>query len=412
LRGAQKWKNMTLPTSFVHRGRALWRVLWNDGRGWVLFTVSLGWALTIGTRIVYPALLPEIRLEFEFGYATAGILIGLVWAAYGALQFPGGLLADTTSHRIALVVGTMVTVIGLCILVFSPVFGVFVLATAVMGAGTGLYGPSRVAVLSNIYSEHDSTAIGVSQAAGNVGNAIFPVIAGGVSVYLGWRAGLGYLAPLLVVVAIGLWVTVPDASDSRPSQSVTTLVKEARRALMSHPVYSGTGLLLLLMFVYQSLTGFLPTYLVDEAGLSTAGAATLYSVFFAAAVLTQLAAGALADRFGIRPTIAFFAAASIPGFVLLLATESFVLTVIGVLCLSFLLGCFPPAHAYTVGVVPPAVQGTGYGAIRTIYIGCGAAGPVLTGLVIDYGSFSWAMTSLGLVVLGIVSLGRVLPVHQ
>lgn len=400
-------------TTLVRRGQALWRVLCDDGRGWVLFTVSLGWALTIGTRIVYPALLPEIRLEFEFGYATAGVLIGLVWVAYGTLQFPGGLLADTTSHRIALVVGTVVTVIGLSILVFSPVFAVFVLATAVMGAGTGLYGPSRVAVLSNIYSEHDSTAIGVSQAAGNVGNTVFPVIAGGVSIYLGWRAGLGYLAPLLVVVAIGLWLTVPATPDNtRSSQSVTDLLGETRRALGSGPVYAGTGLLLILMFVYQSLTGFLPTYLVDETSVSTAEVTTLYGGFFAAAVLTQLAAGALADRVGARHVIAIFAAASIPGFVLLLTAESFVLTATAVVSLSFLLGCFPPAHAYTVGVVPPAVQGTGYGAIRTIYIAGGAAGPVLTGLVIDYGSFSWAIAALGLVVLGLVALGRGLPVHQ
>lgn len=404
---------MTLTTALIHRGRALWRVLWNDGHGWVLLTVSLGWALTIGTRIVYPALLPEMRLEFEFGYTTAGILVGLVWAAYGALQFPGGLLADTTSHRTALIVGTGVTAVGLCAIIFSPVFGLFVFATAIMGAGTGLYGPSRVAILSNVYSKHESTAIGVSQAAGNVGNAVFPVLAGGVSIYLGWRAGLGYLAPLLVVVAISLWLTVPVESDSRESsQSVVALVREARRALMSQPVYAGTGLLLLLMFVYQSLTGFLPTYLVDETGVSTAGAATLYSIFFAAAVLMQFGAGALADRFGIQHVIAVFAAASIPGFVLLLTAESLVPTVIAVVCLSCLLGCFPPAHAYTVGVVPPAVQGTGYGAIRTVYIGCGAAGPVLTGLVIDYGSFSWAMTALGVVVCGIVALGRVLPAHQ
>lgn len=301
--------------ALLHRGQALWRVLWNDGRGWILLTVSLGWALTIGTRIVYPALLPEMRLEFQFGYATAGVLVGLVWAAYGALQFPGGLLADTTSHRTALVVGTGVTAVGLCAIIFSPVFGAFVLATAVMGAGTGLYGPSRVVILSNVYPEHESTAIGMSQAAGNVGNAVFPVIPGGISVYLGWRAGLGYLAPLLTVVAISLWLTVPIKSDSRESsQSVVALVREAQRALLSRPVYSGTGLLLLIMFVYQSLPGFLPTYLVDETGVSTAGAATLYSGFFAAAVLMQFGAGVLADRFGIQRVIAVFAAASLPAF--------------------------------------------------------------------------------------------------
>lgn len=85
------------------------------------------------------------------------------------------------------------------------------------------------------------------------------------------------------------------------------------------------------------------------------------------------------------------------------------LTIIAVVSLSCLLGCFPPTHAHTVGVVPASVQGTGYGTIRTVYIGCGAAGPVLTGLVIDYGSFSWAIGMLETVVYEIAVLGRFLP---
>jgi len=402
-----------LTTPLFDQIQSLWGVLWDDGRGWVLLAVSLGWAGTIGTRIVYPALLPEMRLEFEFGYATAGVLVGLLWASYGALQFPGGLLADTTSHRVALVVGAVVTASGLIAIVFSPVFGLFVVATVVMGAGTGLYGPSRVAVLSNVYADHESTAIGVSQAAGNVGNAIFPLLAGVLSTYVGWRAGLGYLAPLLAVVAVALWVTVPvDAARTDSTQSVRRLLKSAWRALMTRPVYSGTGVLLLIMFVYQSLTGFLPIYLVDETGVSTAGAATLYSGFFAAAVGMQLGAGVLADRFGIQRVIAGFAAASIPGFVLLLVADSLTVTILAVVSVSCLLGCFPPAHAYTVGVVPPSVQGTGYGAIRTVYIGCGATGPVLTGFIIDFGSFAWAVGTLGVAVGGIVLLGWLLPARH
>jgi len=233
------------------------------------------------------------------------------------------------------------------------------------------------------------------------------------STYVGWRAGLGYLAPLLAVVAVALWVTVPvDAARTDSTQSVRRLLKSAWRALKTRPVYSGTGVLLLIMFVYQSLTGFLPIYLVDETGVSTAGAATLYSGFFAAAVGMQLGAGVLADRFGIQRVIAGFAAASIPGFVLLLVADSLAVTVLAVVSVSCLLGCFPPAHAYTVGVVPPSVQGTGYGAIRTVYIGCGATGPVLTGFIIDFGSFAWAVGTLGVAVGGIVLLGWLLPARH
>lgn len=102
-------RTVSLLSDVVGLTGRLGAALWRDGRGRVLLVVSLGWLLTIGIRIVYPALLPAIRSEFGFGYATAGALVSLVWAAYAVFQFPGGLLADVTSHRTALVAGTAVT---------------------------------------------------------------------------------------------------------------------------------------------------------------------------------------------------------------------------------------------------------------------------------------------------------------
>jgi MFS family permease len=372
--------------------------------------VSLGWALTIGARIVYPALLPQFRIEFGFGYTTTGVLIGLVWASYGLLQFPGGLLADLTSHRTALVSGVAVTAVGVSAVAVAPTLVAFVLATAVMGAGTGIYGPSRVAILSNTYPDYDSTAISVSQAAGNIGNAVLPVVAGVLSAYAGWRLGFGFLVPLLAVVGVGLRLSVPVTTTARQAAvSVSSLLARTQKALLTRPVYSGTGLLLLIMLVYQSLTGFLPTYLVDEKELAAATAATVYGGFFAAAVVVQLGAGLLADRVGIRPVIALCAGLSVPGFGILVAADGFVPLIGGVISLSCLLGCFPPAHAYTVGIVPESIQGTGYGIVRTVYIGCGAVGPVLSGLVADLVSFPAAILSLALLVVGIAALGWFLP---
>lgn len=396
--------------SRVHRqGRHLWQTLWNDGQGWLLLTVSLGWALTIGTRIVYPALLPEIRLEFAFGYTTAGVLVGLVWAAYGVTQFPGGLLADVTTDRTALVAGTTITAVGIGSVVFSPAFGLLVLATAVMGAGTGIYGTSRVTVLSNAYPDNDSTAIGVSQAAGNVGNAVFPVVAGVASAYVGWRLGLGFLAPLLVVVTVGLWLTIPAPPTRGVSSPVRHLLSRTGEALRRPPVYAGTGMLLLLMVVYQSLTGFLPTYLTDAGGLSASEAATVYGGFFAVAVIAQLVAGLLADRIGIRPTIGLCGSLSLPGFVAVLVADGIGTLLVGVVLLSGLLGCFPPAHSYLVNAFPSSIQGTGYGIVRTVYIGCGALGPVATGVLVDLRSFTVAFLALSVVALAVAVVGYRLP---
>jgi len=389
--------------------REIWDNLRSDGRGWVLLAVSLGWALTIGARIVYPALLPQFRVDFGFGYTTTGVLVGLIWVSYGLLQFPGGLLADLTSHRTALVSGAVGTGIGVAAVAVSPTFVLFVVATVVMGAATGMYGPSRVAVLSNTYPDRESTAISISQAAGNVGNALLPAVAGLVSAYAGWRVGFGFLAPLLALVGMGLWAVVPATDTREEAVSVRSLLVSTRAALTTRPAYAGTALLLAVMVVYQSLTGFLPTYLVDETGLSSTAAATVYGGFFAAAVVMQLAAGLLADRIGVRRTIALFAGLSVPGLFVLVVADHIIPLLGGIVLLSCLLGCFPPAHAYTIGTVSERVQGTGYGLIRTVYIGCGAAGPMLGGVVIEQASFSTAIAMLGVVVVWIAALGVFLP---
>ena len=391
--------------------RTVAETLWRDGRGWILLVVSLGWVLTVGTRIVYPALLPALRTEFGFGYATAGGLVSLLWGAYALLQFPGGLLADTTTHRTALVAGTALTAAGLLAVVTAPTFAAFVAATAVAGAGTGLYGPSRVAVLSNTYPDVDSTAIGVSQAAGNLGNAVLPALAGGLAAVAGWRLGLGALVVPLVAVTAGLRLFVPVGQRTR-SPGVTELVAETRGVLVTRPVLLGTGLLLLVMVVFQSLTGFLPTYLVDEKGLSGSAAASAFGAFFAAAVVVQVGAGVLADRAGVRPTVVLSAAASLLGLAVLFVAEGVLTLLVGLVLLSCLLGCFPPAHAYTVDTVPASVQGTGYGLVRTVYIGFGATGPVLTGVVAEAVSLPEAVLALSVPVVGIVAVGWLLPARS
>lgn len=367
-----------------------------DGAGWVLALVSLGWFLTLGVRIVYPALLPQVTAEFEVGNAVAGLFIGALWTTYALFQFPGGALADRLGERLVLAGSVLLTVLAVSAIVLSATLELFVLATILLGLGTGLYGTTRITVIAAVYDRMETTAISVSQAAGNVGNVLLPALAGTVSAVLGWRLGFGVLVPALVVTVVGIWLVVPrraakPSTDGSFRETMRTVFVEIR----SPRVIEVTVLLFLLMFLYQSVTGFLPIYLVEMKGLAPASAAALYSGFFAGAIAVQFVSGTIADRFGNRIAVALFVGCSVPAFALLTVAERSIVLVGAVLLLSCLLGGLPPANAAGVGSLPEEIQGSGFGLLRTCYIAVGATGPPAVGVLADVGYFDGAFLALG-----------------
>ncbi|MFB6371951.1 MAG: hypothetical protein ABEN55_02265, partial [Bradymonadaceae bacterium] len=67
----------------------------------------------------------------------------------------------------------------------TPVFALFLLACAVFGLGTGLFGPPRATVLTRAYPENDGAAFGLVLAAGSIGAAALPVAASLLVDYIG-----------------------------------------------------------------------------------------------------------------------------------------------------------------------------------------------------------------------------------
>ena len=370
----------------------------------------MGWMLVLGGRIVYPALLPFITATFDIDYSTAGLLIGALWASYAVLQFPSGVLTDGFGERRVLTLSLAVSAVAVVALVAAPAFAAFVAATVVLGVGNGLYGTARITVLSNTYPEMDTTAISINQASGNVGNAVLPVVAGVVAAALGWRMGFGYLLPLFAIATLGVWVFVPEPTSSASgTDSLRATMGDVGEALRSRPVLVAAAVLFLLTFLYQSVTGFMTTYLVEAKGLSPGTASTLYGVFFASAIVVQFVSGLVADRFGQRVATSGSLALSVPAFALLPAASGIVDLLGVVVLLSCLLGTFPPANAYAVRTLPPEVQGSGYGLLRMLYMGFGATGPPLIGVLADAGLFDEAFYFLGGLALLAVLISQALP---
>ncbi|MGM0605806.1 MAG: MFS transporter [Halobacteriota archaeon] len=375
---------------------ALWNDLRSDGRGWILLFVSIGWFLTLGVRIVYPTLLPQVTAEFGVGYTTTGVLVSVLWVSYALLQFPGGIVADRIGERAVLTLSILVTAGAVVAIVLSSTLVVFVIGTISLGVGAGFYGTTRITVLSAIYDAHDTTAISISQASGNVGNVVLPVVAGVGSAYFGWRMGFGVLLPLMVATAVGFWRFVPKrATDPIESDSVRRTLADVASVMTNRRVVIVTTILFLTMFMYQSVTGFLPTYLTEIKGLSSRRASVLFGLFFASAIVVQFASGVVSDRYGRRYALSIFMGASVPGFALVSRVGDLYALVVLVVVLSCMLGGFPPAHAYAVRAFPSEIQGSGYGLVRTLYIGFGATGPLVVGVLADTGLFDEAYLLLG-----------------
>lgn len=385
--------------------------LYGGGQGRVLTLIASGWLFVFGMRFVFPAVLPYFRVEFGLSNALAGSVITAIWVAYAVAQLPAGLLSDRFNERSVLVASMVASFASVCLVVAFRSLAVFVAASVLFGLGTGLYGPPRVIALSNVFVRRDSTAIALTFAAGSVGSAALPFIAGIISPQFGWRAAFSFALPVFVFLAAGLWWAVPRETMEAGAVSTDggTTPDEgdqgSRRAALAHLldavsdraiVIAWAGIAMSL-FIFQAITSFLPLYLVVAKGLSETTAATMLSVFFLSGAVCQPLAGALADRYGQGTVLAGIAGAT----VLPLLALVFVANVIPLFALSAILGTRlglgPINNAYIVSALPADVQGAGYGLVRTFHIAVGSTGAVFVGVLADAGLFDEAFVVLAAV---------------
>ena len=234
------------------------------GRGWLFLAITAGWLLSIGTRLVFPALLPRIRATLALDLTGAGLVLTALWLAYAVSQFPGGVIGDRFGERTVLVGSIVVTTAGLVLASLAPAVTWFVLGTVIFGVGTGLYSTTRMTIMSDVYPSTAATAIGLSQAAGNVGTAVLPVAAGlAAATVLGWRGSLGLIAVPFAAVVVGLVLTVPERTGPQDASATERSFDSVLAGVLRPIPLLAIGMMFAMSLVYQGFTSFYPTYLVS-----------------------------------------------------------------------------------------------------------------------------------------------------
>lgn len=398
--------------------------LYGGGQGRVLVAIAFGWLFIFGIRFVFPTLLPYFSVEFELSNAAAGSIITAIWVAYAAAQLPAGVLSDYLNERNILIASMVVTFASIGLVVTLQSLLAFIIASVLFGLGTGLYAPPRIIALSNVFTQRDSTAIALTFAAGSVGSAVLPFIAGIISQRFGWRAGFSFALPMLILLGIGLWWAVPiETYNSAPVNTDGGTSAESDHdwmAVVVHLIQAVSDRAIILawagiamsLFIFQGITSFLPAYLLVAKNLSGSTAAMMLSIFFLCGSLCQPVAGVLADRYGQGMVLASIAGATVlPLLALPLVGGVRPLALLSGI-LGIRLGLGPVNNAYIVAALPDDVQGAGYGLIRTIHIVIGSTGAVFVGIFADQGLFDEAFVVLAGISAVAALLYFQLPVQQ
>jgi len=251
-----------------------------------------------------PAILPFFMLQYGMDYqAVAGLMFASCFLS-SVVQPTFGWLADRSSKTWLMPLGIFLggAAMGLAGL-FENYWAIFAVVT-VSGIGSAIFHPEAARMIHKLSGTRRGTALSIFSVGGNGGFAVGPIIAVAAITAFGMK-GTAVFCLLALIMAMILLVIVPKMKADIAQTSVSEIaadgkVTEPNRNLRNDwPSFARLTLLIVFSsIVICGLRSFIPLYLVNVTGLSTAAAASALTLLFMFGVVTTLIGGLLADRIG------------------------------------------------------------------------------------------------------------------
>ena len=356
----------------------------------VLALCALAFFATMVARLAISPVVPEIRAAFGVSNAVVGLALTGLWMAYFLAQFPSGVLADRYGERSIILLSLGGTAVASLAIALSPTFVVFVLATLALGALAGLHYSVGTTLLSRTHDDV-GTAIGVHTAGGPAAGIAAPVVAAWIGPRFGWEPAVAIGAVTAAVVFVLFWRFVRPTPPQRPDQPMGERFEPGAlvELLSRPPIAFAVVCSILAAFAWQATASFLPTFLVEQRGLSTGAAGGAFSAYFLVQGVSSPVVGAASDRYGRDVTTASLLAIGAVGFVVLVAVPGWPAVVVAVVALGVGLGWAAAFLPRFFDAFTEMEAGAGFGLVRTVYGLIGALGSVVTGYLAD--QYGWTV---------------------
>ena len=369
--------------------------------------------IELGSRQLYSAALPQIRLEFlRYGVTDAQLgAVGTVFGAvFGLALVVSGLAADLLGRKRVLVAGTILFSVGILGSGFAKGIGGMMLFYGVLNAlGQCCIAPASYALISKYHVETRSTAMALFQGAVYSGIILSSLFGGimaeqgeGVWRWAFWIMGAGGVA---WAVAMQFGMRPEPVVDESGRNKDEASIKEAFFALLKKP----TAILIAVAFGFfmygnLGLRLWMPMFMTRSfEGVGTAKAA-LHGVLWLNlfALLSCVLTAKAIDKFGARrPRIRL--EVSVLGFLLCIApvvwvakAGSFESCCMALSVLGLTVGVYDAAHYPAMfDCIAPRYRSAATGITGCMAFLMGSLAPVVLGWMSDHMSMRAGIASLG-----------------
>jgi MFS family permease len=359
--------------------------------------IGLGTLVANLGRQAIPPLLPAIIDGLAITPAAAGFALTLMRICFALLQYPSGRVADTVSRKIAIVGGLGVMVLGFVVLARVPSYAVLLVSTVFLGVGTAFFFVSQRVLLSDLFVQKRGRAFGVSSAISRVGSILAAGLAVAALAVGPWQVAFPPVIALLIGVAVAFHLVsregygIPDvgALDRAEGNVRETVGRVFGTSEVRWLVVAYT----LIIFAWEGVLAFLPTFLQVSKGFSPGVASGGFATLFAVGVVVQPFAGTLSDRWDRRRVAGAATLASIVGLAVLVSAATILPIVAGIFLYAAGLMAFTPVlQAYLMDIFPEESKGGDLGAFKTVYEGLSSVGPTYVGVVAGVAGYVVAFT--------------------
>jgi sugar phosphate permease len=367
-------------------------------RWWICFLLFLTWLVSYIDRSLMPMALPLIADEFHLSPTVMGAVISVFFLGYGAMQLPGGIIADKIGARKSITLGVAAWS------VFSFLTGMASSLTSLLwvrvffGVSEGLHPPAAFKALSTWFpSRERARANGLVMSSNTLGPMIAPILFAAVMTAFGWRMAFVIVAVPGFLVAIAVYGYLRNRPSEHPritEAEVAVIGSDGEqqeriglRELVKYPA------LWKLFFIYMTwdvtwwgFQAWLPSYLFKVRGFSIGHTGLATALPFAVGFIGVLAAGYVADRTGKRKAVLMVVLLGNALFMLLtaLAPNAAVAVVLLALTGLFLPSIHGPFWSLPMDMLPARVMGYASGFINTGGQIAGVGSPIVIGALIQW----------------------------
>lgn len=394
----------------------------NSNYKWVvLLLVSIAYFLAQGTRLIYSAVLPQIRLDFA-GSGVTDAQLGLVSGAFTlifGLAMPfAGLAADLFRRKWVLVLGTGVFAMGIIATGFADgIITMFIFYGVINAIGQSLMPPCNSSLISHYHTDTRGTAFAIYQTAIYAGIIICSVSSGYIA-GLGegkWRYAFWIFGAIAFLWAMAIAFALKDKPRKQDSKPGMESVKKAFKAFVSKP--SALIMMLALGCYFFATYGFKtwsPIFLLRAFPELPPATAVFHAVFwfnigaFAGVNIAGRTSDKLkARREKIRFEIELIGMALCIPFILLMAfAQNLAVMITAIALFGFATGIYDSnLYAALFDVIDPEYHAVATGIFGGGGCVIGALGPIVMGLLNDV--FTPRISMASLAAFAVIGIGAI-----